>query len=239
VTDPADMPAVNTGVAVFGNDPELLKWLNGHGIKAQPYKAGKSNARQVVLVSNAAGGEERAEAWRDLAQRIAEGSAAVFLSLDVLKKGDNRLGWLPLANKGAIGMTCEFNFPQVYLKDEWAKKHPLFEGLPCGGLMDYTFYREMIPDDRYWGQDIPAESVAGAIRTSFAGQCHSELMLSVYNLGSGRFILNALRVRQELGQDPTAERLLRNMLRYAAKDLDKPMVPIQGGSNELIKSLGY
>ena len=215
-----------------------MKWLNGHGIKAQPYKPGKSNARQVILVSNAAGGEQPAEAWRDLAQRIAEGSTAVFLSLDVFKKGDNPLGWLPLANKGTMGLTCEFNFPQLYLKDEWAKKHPLFDGLPCGGLMDYTFYREMIPDNRYWGQDVPAESVCGAIRTSIAGQCHSELMLSVYDLGAGRFILNALRVRQELGQDPTAERLLRNMLRYA-KDLDKPVVPIQGGSDELMKSIGY
>ena len=100
VTDPADMPAVNAEVAVFGNDPELLKWLNAHGIKAQPYKTGKSNARQVILVSNAAGGEQPAEAWRDLAQRIAEGSTAVFLSLDVLKKGDNPLGWLPLGQQG-------------------------------------------------------------------------------------------------------------------------------------------
>ena len=239
MTDPADMPAVNAEVAVFGNDPELLKWLKRHGIKAEPYKPGKSSARQVILVSNAAGGESSTEAWRDLAQRIAEGSTAVFLSLDVFKKGDNRLGWLPLANKGAMDMTCEFNFPQVYLKDEWAKKHPLFDGLPCGGLMDYTFYREMIPEMRYWGQDVPAECVAGSIRTSIAGQCHAELMLSVYNLGAGRFILNSLRVRQELSQDPTAERLLRNMLRYAARDLDKSVVPIQGGPGELLKSLGY
>jgi hypothetical protein len=238
-TDPADMPTVSAEVAVFGNDPELLTWLNAHGIKAESYKTGKSAARQAILVSNAAGGEEPAEAWRDLAQRIAEGSTAVFLSLDVLGKGDNPLGWLPLANKGTMGMTCEFNFPQCYPKDEWAKKHALFEGLPCGGLMDYTFYREMLPDNRYWGQDTPAESVSGAIRTSIAGQCHSELMLSVYNLGAGRFILNALRVRQELGQDPTAERLLRNMLRYAGKDLDKPVVPIPGGPAELFKSIGY
>lgn len=239
VTDPADMPAVGSDVAAWGNDQELLKWLNDHGIKARPYGPGKSEARQLILVSNADGGEGTAEAWRDLAERIAEGSAAVFLSPEVFKKGDNRLGWLPLAKKGAMGMTSEFTFPQVYLKDEWAKNHPLFDGLPCGGLMDYTFYREMIPDYRYWGQDIPEESVAGAIRTSIAGQCHSELMLSVHSLGAGRFILNSLRVRQELGQDPTAERLLRNMLRYVARDLDKPAVPIQGGPGELFKSLGY
>ena len=118
-------------------------------------------------------------------------------------------------------------YPQVYLKDEWTKKHPLFDGLPCGGLMDYTFYREIIPDWRYWGQEIPEEPVAGAFRNSAAGECHSELMLSVYNLGAGRFILNSLRVRQELGRDPAAERLLRNMLRYAARDAGKAAVATQ------------
>lgn len=216
VTDPAEMPTVATDVVLFGNDPELLQWLSGHGIQAHPYQPGKPDAREVILVSNAAGGEVSAEAWHDLIERIRQGSTAIFLALDVLKKDDKPLGWLPLTDRGDAGLTHEFNFPQVYLKDEWAKRHPLFDGLPCGGLMDYTFYREIIPDERYWCQDTPAESVAGAIRTSFGGECHAELMLSVYHHGSGRFILNTLRVRQELGHDPTAERLLRNMLRYAA-----------------------
>lgn len=239
VTDPADMPAVNAEIAVFGNDAEMVKWLEDHGIRAHPYQPGKSNTRQVILASNGDGGEGTVHAWRDLIERIAEGSAAVFLSLDVFRKGDDRLGWLPLARKGAMGMTSEYTFPQVYLKDQWAKKHPLFDGLPCGGLMDYTFYREMIPDFHYWGQDIPEESVAGAIRTSIAGQCHAELMLSVYNLGAGQFILNALRVRQELGRDPTAERLLRNMLNYAARNSGKPLVDLPVNFAEQLKAMGY
>ncbi len=105
--------------------------------------------------------------------------------------------------------------------------------------MAYTFYREIIPDWRYWGQEIPEESVAGAFRNSAMAECHSELMLSVYNFGTGRFILNSLRVRQELGRDPTAERLLRNMLRYAARDAGKLTVKAQDGYGELLKTIGY
>jgi hypothetical protein len=41
-------------------------------------------------------------------------------------------------------------------------------------------------------------------------------MVSVYRLGEGRFVLNTLRIREQLGRHPAAERLLRNMLRYAA-----------------------
>ena len=238
VTDPADMPLVDGEVALWGDDPELNRWLKDHGIKTRPYVPGATNAREAILVSYAPFGGGSAEAWRDLVARIAQGSTAIFLTLDVFKKADNPVGWLPLANKGTLGMVSEYTFPQVYPKDEWVKKHPLFAGLPCGGLMDYTFYREIIPDLRYWGQAMPDEPVAGAFRTSCPGH-QSELMLSVCNLGAGRFILNSLRVRQALGQDPTAERLLRNMLRYAGTDVNKPLAPLPADFGSQMKAMGY
>jgi len=37
----------------------------------------------------------------------------------------------------------------------------------------------------------------------------------VHALGHGKLILNTLRIRENLGVDPVAERLLRNMLNYA------------------------
>ena len=221
MTDPADMPAVDCRRGPLGRRSGTGQVADGTRHQSSSVSTGgnaERPTRQVILVSNAPNGNGDAEAWRDLAARIDEGSTAVFLTLDVFQKADNPLGWLPLAEKGSMGMVSEYTFPQVYLKDEWAKRHPFFDGLPCGGLMDYTFYREIIPDWRYWGQDLPEEAVAGAFRNSAVGECHSELMLSVHRLGAGRFILNSLRVRQELGRDPTAERLLRNMLRYAARD---------------------
>jgi hypothetical protein len=237
VTDPAEMPTVDAEVVLWGEDPELGRWLVEHGLKVRP-GPGPSKAREVILVSYAPPQGGSVEAWRGLATRIAEGSFAVFLAPDVFRKGDHPLGWLPLPNKGTLGMVSEYTFPQVYPKDEWVKKHPLFDGLPCGGLMDYTFYREIIPDLRFWGQDLPAEAVAGAFRTSCPGH-HSELMLSVYHLGAGRFILNSLRVRQALGRDPTAERLLRNMLRFAAAETSKPVSGPPVNLGDLLKSIGY
>ena len=238
VTDPAGMPPVKGEVALWGEDPMLAAWLKDHGIKVKPYMPGPSKFREVILVSYAPGRGGATGAWRDLVSKIAAGSTAVFLVPDVFRNGDNALGRLPLANKGTLEMTVEYYFPQVYPKDEWAKTHPLFEGLPSGGLMDYTFYRELIPDFRFRGQDAPDEAVAGAIRTSYDGHL-SELMLSVYKLGEGRFILNTLRVRPALGKDPTAERLLRNMLRYAAVEAAKPAVPAKSNIDEVLSALGY
>jgi len=201
----------------------LTGWLKGHGIKVRPYQPGTPKPGEVILVSYAPYGAGSDADWRELAGRIARGATAVFLVPDVFRKGDDRLGRLPLEKKGSLEMVSEYTFPQVYPKDEWAKNHPLFEGLPSGGLMDYTFYREIIPDYRFQGLETPEEAVAGAFRTSSSSYV-SDLMLSVHRLGAGRIILNAFRVRPALGSDPTAERLLRNMLRYAAADPNKPAV---------------
>ena len=195
---------MKTEVVLAGDDAELAKWLGDHGIRCRTLAAGEPAQREVILVS------KTPPAFEELWRRVERGATAVFLSPEVLKKGDQPLGWLPLANKGTATPIRGW----LYLKDEWAKRHPIFDGLPSGGLMDYTFYREIIPDTVLVGQDPPAEAVAGAIKAS--QDYSSGLMVAVYESGAGRFILNTLLIRENLGTHPAAERLLRNLLNYAA-----------------------
>ena len=207
VADPAEMPAVETEIELWGDDPELTKWLAERRIRARVARSGDrpQPMREVILVS------KTPPAFEELWRRVENGATAVFLSPDVLRKGDHPLGWLPLENKGTATPIRGW----LYLKDEWAKRHPIFDGLPAGGLMDYTFYREIIPDTVLAGQDPPAEAVAGAIKAS--QDYSSGLMLAVHESGAGRFILNTLLIRENLGANPAAERLLRNLLNYAAR----------------------
>jgi hypothetical protein len=205
VADPAELPAVDADVVLAGDDPELEKWLTAHRVRVRKLADKPSTAREVILVSNAP------PVFEQLWTRVRQGATVVFLSVESLKKDDQPLGQLPLANKGSA-------FPiqgWLYLKDEWAKEHPIFDGLPSGGLMDYTFYREIIPDLVLSGQDPPAEAVAGAIKAS--QDYSSGLMLAVHKLDAGRIILNTLLVRENLGTHPAADRLLLNVLRYAAR----------------------
>ena len=56
-----------------------------------------------------------------------------------------------------------------------------FKCLPdfqSGGLMDYAFYGDLIPDALYAGQEPPAEAVAGSNKASQGYD--SGLMVSVY-----------------------------------------------------------
>ena len=128
----------------------------------------------------------------ELARRMARGATVIFLTPEVLRRGDQPVGWLPLEHKGSLTAIRGW----LYLKDEWCKRHPIFDGLPAGGLMDYAYYRELIPDAVWSGQEPPAEAVAGAIKAS--QDYASGLMVAVYNFGAGRFVLNTLQIRENL-----------------------------------------
>jgi hypothetical protein len=103
--------------------------------------------------------------------------------------------------------------------------------------MDYTFCREIIPDLVLSGQDPPAEAVAGAITAS--QDYASGLMLSVHELGAGRFILNTLLFRENLGTHPAADRLLLNLLRYAARDVSQRPADLPSDFASQLRRLGF
>jgi hypothetical protein len=248
VGDPAELPAVQAEVVLWGEDPALAKWLADHGVRTRSCsplpragegpgvrapRAETDSKREVILASAVPPTPGGAAAFADLARRIARGSTVVFLSPAVFGKGNQPAAWVPLARKGSVAALPSW----LYHKDEWAKNHPVFEGLPAGGLMDYTFYREIIPDTAWVGQDPPAEVVAGAINTSI--DYSAGLLVSVHALGAGRFILNTLHIRETLGQNPVADRLLVNMLRYAARDVAKPPVELPADFEQQLKTLGY
>ncbi len=233
VTDPAEMPAVETEVVLWGDDPVLSQWLAKHNIRTRAFNAEMPAKREVILVGAKPAAPGGAAAFAQLARHIAAGSTVVFLSPEVFAaKPEQPTAFLPLVRKGTLVPIWGW----LYLKDEWAKRHPIFEGLPAGGLMDYAYYRELIPDLVWQGQDPPAEAVSGAIKAS--QDYTSGLMVSVYNLGAGRMVLNTLRIHQNLSGNPAAERLLRNMLRYAARDADKPTASLPADFDQQLKAMG-
>lgn len=208
VTDPADMPSVSTDITLWGEDAGLAAWLGEHGIKAHPFSADAPAHPEVILASSKAAGDGGAGVWAELMRRVEHGSSVVFLSPGVFRQGDDALASLPVKNKGTLAGLNGW----LYHKDEWAKPHPVFEGLQAGGMMDYGLYRDIIPDLVFSGVEDPAEAIAGANNVSC--DYTSGLMLAIYRHGEGRFLINTLNIADNLGKDPSAERLLRNMLRY-------------------------
>ena len=109
--------------------------------------------------------------------------------------------------------------------------------MPAGGLLDYTFYRELIPDLVFVGQEPPPEAVAGAIKAS--QDYASGLLVSVHALGAGRFVLNTLLIREHLGRHPVADRLLGNLLNFAARDAEQPLAELPTDFEAQLPALGW
>lgn len=203
-----------------------------HAINTHPLPASAQQGREVILVGRKPPAGD-AQAWRNLAAHIARGSTAIFLRPEVFKRGADPVGWVPLANKGTLVTKRDWLYPH----DHWPTKHPIFDGLPAGVLMDYTFYRGVISDSRWADLDAPAELVAACINT--ANGYDSAVLLAVYRLGAGRFVLNTLAIGEQLGQDPVAERLLRNLIRYAAAETARPAADLPSNFDVQLKSFGY
>ena len=238
VTDSQHMPAVNAEVVLWGEDADLEEWLKANQIASRRFELAAIDQRELILVSRAPQAPGGAEAFRDLATRIARGSSVVFLSPAVFASEGESTRWVPLKNKGKIDQISR-GAPQglgPYMADDWCKKHPIFDGLQCGALMDYTIYRDLIPDEVWYEQQSPTEAVAGSIFTSFGYS--SGLLISVHEFGAGRFILNTLRIRENLGEVPGAERLLRNMLNYASARLKQPPAPLPDNFNTTLHDMG-
>ena len=81
--------------------------------------------------------------------------------------------------------------------------------------------------------------LTGLLACGEDGSSRSDLVISVDRLGAGRFILNSLRVRENLGSHFAAEWLLRNMLNYAAQGTDKPIAELPVNFDEQLKAMGF
>jgi hypothetical protein len=169
----------------------------------------------------------RMRVWDSRGTLIAEDS--------VISRSRNKTGWLPLKNKGMlVDLHGGWGY---YRKDDWIKNHPVFDGLPSGGIMDYIYYRELISDLAFSGQDVADEALAGSIRTNLG--YGSGLMLSAYRFGAGKFFLNTFKIMDNLGNYPPADRLLLNLLTYGSRELHRPLADLPVGFNEHLQEVRY
>jgi len=215
------MPPVTQTVWVWGDDPELVAWLKNRGIPAQLFTTESALQAKLILASRRVPAPGDKAAFDALMKLVDDGAQVLFLEPEVFADDKSPTALVPLKNKGTA--TNPFDTSCFYAKDEWAKAHPIFAGMPAGGVLDFNFYRELLSDQLWEGQDTPAETVAGAIATSsgyFAG-----LRMAIYERGRGRWVLNTYALRENLGVHPAAERILRNTLRYLSEKPGRTLHP--------------
>ncbi len=232
----SDVGAVSPqpSMKAWGIGEAAEQWLARHGVACAPFDGAVQDAREIVLVG---GIDANAEQRTALLRHIACGSTAIFLTPAAFRRGDDSTGWLPLKEKGRVN-----HFPDwLYHKECVAKVHPIFEGLQPKGVMDWDYYGPVISHDFIEGAELPEEVAAAAFAICHSGPpmgYASGVMVGAYRFGQGRFIVNTFNVLDHLDRHPAADRLLLNMIHYAAPDVSPP-APVPADFDVQAKAVGY
>ena len=208
VTDPATLPAVDGPVAVWG-DSGLAELLRGMGIDASLLNTNDLSAVSPEGLRIIVGRVPSEEGYGELMKLVENGAHVLFAApCEAMTKDGNSSALWPLPTKGTFECLPRW----LYHKDDWTKNSPFFEGLPCGDVCDYLFYRELIPIVTFNGPElIPDEAIAGAFNTQVGYS--AGLSIARWNIGRGQVVISTWRILENLPGHPIADRLLRNMLR--------------------------
>jgi hypothetical protein len=234
----APKPKTALAAAIVGLDSQVRMWLGSHQILTVPLEKAPPDECLVILVGNAMESPLTPELRVEVLRRVVRGSTVVFLDSSVFRKANDPVGWLPLKKKGRL---TTFN-DWLYHKECIAKKHPLFADLAPHGIMDWDFYGPVISNRFFEGQDTPEDTAAAAFAI-----CHSSrpdgyaagLMLGAYRFGAGRIVLNTFNLLGQVDNHPAADRLLLNLVAYAANFIKPTQTALPADFDFTLKELGY
>ena len=205
VGDPATLPMVSNNVTMLGDNESASQLLSAHGVKLLPFdKSGKST-KQVILIT------KMGAASNDWLTRVSSGSIAILLN--------------PVRMPAQLKGKIEDSGPRFWGRDDIVKPHPIFNNLPSRCLMDLYFYRDLIARSSI--VDFEEKNTDNIVPTFAVGKpggqgYWSGSNLLVYNVGSGKVIVSTLRLLDNFGKNPAADRILLNMVAFASKSLQAP-----------------
>ncbi|MCC7261840.1 MAG: hypothetical protein IT369_04870 [Candidatus Latescibacteria bacterium] len=209
-------------------------WLQEHGVECQPFSTAPAAERELILVG--ATPPVEVDFWRVLLEKMDRGAAVLFADPAAFARGQEPLGWLPLADKGQ----CPEFWDWLYHKECVAKNHPVFAGLQAGGILDWDYWKPVLPSRLFTGQAQPGEVLAAAFAIGYpcAGGYSSGVLLSAHRFGAGAFLLNTFPVLEHLGAHPAADRLLANLLTHTAAQARKTRARPSRGLAAQLRALG-
>ncbi len=211
-------------IAVLDPSNSLKPFLERVGVAFGRFDAQADPSVPVFVARTEAKTPAERARFETLKQFIRAGGTAVYL-----QGGGSRAPWakageasalLPVHArlKAAIGLWLGIS--------HLVHDHPIFEGLPVKGMMGPVY-------ENVWARhtllDVDAEPIVGAIGFDFApdfelskrhyygpGDTWWGSDLAVVPVEQGRCVLSQLRLVENLGKDPVADKILYNLIKWTA-----------------------
>ncbi len=212
-------------IAVFDPTRSLTPFLKRSGIAFEEFTAGIDRALPVFVSRTVAKTPEQRKRFQEIAGFIKAGGTAVYL-----QGGGPWFRWgLGAKSSPLLPVTAR----QRMSKGNWngishiVVDHPFFRGLPVDCMMG-PVYENVWAESTLIGLDV--KPVVGAVGFDWfpdfdlsrrhyygPGDTWWGADVAIVPLGTGRCIVSQLRLVDNLGKDPVADRILYNMIEFTAR----------------------
>jgi hypothetical protein len=233
--------------AVLDPGQELTPFLSAHGVPYDVF-SGREAGVPVLVAVETARDEDTFRRFVQLVDYVARGGVAVLLkpplarSQSMTGQGQKYGRKLVASDRNPLLETglCPLKLRAKDAQGRWVpvnhgvRVHAVFEGLPVKDFMG-QIYQNVCAAETIEGLNIPP--IVGSIsyydpreRTQQnyhgPGDAWWGTDMAAVPYGNGQFVLSTMHIQENLETDPVAEKILYNLIRWAAS-ISRPVPPAQ------------
>lgn len=206
ITDTSYLNAQGTSVRVWGVNEKAAAFMTSCGVNVLPF-SGETDL--PVIVGNPEDHGDDAK-WNSLRTAAENGHKTVFMQSRLFLDHPELT-----AKTGFADFRCVYTQDFLYHKEYVPMPHPIFDGLRPG-MMDLDYVSTVFPHETIETEASPEPICSGFVTGSIwvEGAYRSSYSIAEWKTGRGSVILSMPYVLKNIGDNPIADILLINTVKY-------------------------
>lgn len=206
ITDTSYLNAQGTSVRVWGVNEKAAAFMTCRGVNVLPF-SGETDL--PVIVGNPEDHGDDAK-WNSLRTAAENGHKTVFMQSRLFLDHPELT-----AKTGFADFRCVYTQDFLYHKEYVPMPHPIFNGLRPG-MMDLDYVSTVFPHETIETEASPEPICSGFVTGSIwvEGSYRSSYSIAEWKTGRGSVILSMPYVLENIGDNPVADILLINTVKY-------------------------
>lgn len=206
ITDTSYLNAQETSVRVWGVNEKAAAFMTCRGVNVLPF-SGETDL--PVIVGNPEDHGDDAK-WNSLRTAAENGHKTVFMQSRLFLDHPELT-----AKTGFADFRCVYTQDFLYHKEYVPMPHPIFDGLRPG-MMDLDYVSTVFPHETIETEASPEPICSGFVTGSIwvEGSYRSSYSIAEWKTGRGSVILSMPYVLKNIGDNPVADILLINTVKY-------------------------
>lgn len=206
ITDTSYLNAQETSVRVWGVNEKAAAFMTSCGVNVLPF-SGETDL--PVIVGNPEDHGDDAK-WNSLRTAAENGHKTIFMQSRLFLDHPELT-----AKTGFADFRCVYTQDFLYHKEYVPMPHPIFDGLRPG-MMDLDYVSTVFPHETIETEASPEPICSGFVTGSIwvEGAYRSSYSIAEWKTGRGSVILSMPYVLENIGDNPIADILLINTVKY-------------------------